>query len=95
MWGNVSLLMSTIGMAVVFAILLVTANAMMMSARERTREVAVLKTIGFSDRPLFGLVIAEAGADHRHRRGARAGRREAALPGHQLQRRRVPARAST
>ncbi len=61
MWGNVSLLMNTIGMAVVFAILLVTANAMMMSARERTREVAVLKTIGFTDRRLFGLVMLEAG----------------------------------
>jgi len=62
MWGNVRLLMGTIGLAVVFAILLVTANAMMMSARERIGEVAVLKTIGFSDRALFGLVIAEAGA---------------------------------
>lgn len=61
MWGNVSLLMNTIGMAVVFAILLVTANAMMMSARERTREVAVLKTIGFTDQRLFGLVMLEAG----------------------------------
>lgn len=61
MWGNVSLLMGTIGMAVVFAILLVTANAMMMSARERTGEVAVLKTIGFTDRTLFGLVMLEAG----------------------------------
>jgi putative ABC transport system permease protein len=61
MWGNVSLLMGTIGMAVVFAILLVTANAMMMSARERTGEVAVLKTIGFGDRTLFGLVMLEAG----------------------------------
>lgn len=61
MWGNVSLLMNTIGMAVVFAILLVTANAMMMSARERTRELAVLKTIGFTDRRLFGLVMLEAG----------------------------------
>lgn len=61
MWGNVSLLMNTIGMAVVFAILLVTANAMMMSARERTREIAVLKTIGFSDRRLFALVMLEAG----------------------------------
>jgi putative ABC transport system permease protein len=61
MWGNVSLLMGTIGLAVVFAILLVTANAMMMSARERTREVAVLKTIGFTDRTLFGLVMLEAG----------------------------------
>ncbi len=61
MWGNVSLLMNTIGMAVVFAILLVAANAMMMSARERTRELAVLKTIGFSDRRLFALVMVEAG----------------------------------
>jgi putative ABC transport system permease protein len=61
MWGNVSLLMNTIGMAVVFAILLVAANAMMMSARERTRELAVLKTIGFSDRRLFALVMLEAG----------------------------------
>lgn len=61
MWGNVSLLMGTIGMAVVFAILLVTANAMMMSARERTGEVAVLKTIGFPDRTVFGLVMLEAG----------------------------------
>ena len=61
MWGNVGLLMNTIGMAVVFAILLVTANAMMMSARERTRELAVLKTIGFTDRRLFGLVMLEAG----------------------------------
>jgi putative ABC transport system permease protein len=61
MWGNVSLLMGTIGMAVVFAILLVTANAMMMSARERTKEVAVLKTIGFTDRRLFGMVMLETG----------------------------------
>jgi len=62
MWGNVSFLMSTIGLAVVFAILLVTANAMMMSARERTGEIAVLKTVGFSDRLLFTLVMVEAGA---------------------------------
>ena len=61
MWGNVSLLMGTIGIAVVFAILLVAANAMMMSARERTRELAVLKTIGFTEPTLFGLVMLEAG----------------------------------
>jgi putative ABC transport system permease protein len=60
MWGNVSLLMSTIGMAVVFAILLVTANAMMMNQRERTSEVAVMKTVGFSDSRVFSLVIIEA-----------------------------------
>jgi putative ABC transport system permease protein len=62
MWGNVGLLMNTIGLAVVFAILLVTANAMMMSARERTGEIAVLKTIGFTDRMLFSLTMLEAGA---------------------------------
>lgn len=61
MWGNVRLLMGTIGIAVVFAILLVTANAMMMSARERTGEIAVLKAIGYPDRTLFGLVLLEAG----------------------------------
>ena len=61
MWGNVSLLMRTIGLAVVFAILMVSANAMMMSARERTREVAVLKTIGFTDGTLFTLFLMEAG----------------------------------
>jgi putative ABC transport system permease protein len=60
MWGNVKLLMSTIGMAVVFAILLVTANAMMMNQRERRSEVAVMKTVGFSDQRVFGLIIVEA-----------------------------------
>lgn len=61
MFGNISLLLNTIGTAVVFAILLVTANAMMMSTRERGREFAVLKTIGFTDLRLFLLVLAEAG----------------------------------
>ena len=61
MLGNVSLLMGAIGTAVVFAILLITANAMMMSASERTGEVAVMKTIGFSNRTVFTLVLVEAG----------------------------------
>ncbi|UCC81891.1 MAG: ABC transporter permease [Gemmatimonadota bacterium] len=60
MYGNVGLLMNAVGIAVFFAILMVAANAMMMAARERTGEVAVLKTLGFSDRLLFGLVLAEA-----------------------------------
>jgi len=62
MFGNISLLLNTIGTAVVFAILLVTANAMMMSTRDRGKEFAVLKTIGFTDRRLFLLVLAEAGS---------------------------------
>lgn len=60
MYGNVGFLLSAIGMAVFFAILLVAANTMMTSARERTHEVAVLKTLGFGDGLLFGLVVAEA-----------------------------------
>ncbi len=62
MFGNVRTLMNAIGLAVVFAILLVTGNAMMMSARERTSEVAVLKTLGFSDRTVGLIELAEAGA---------------------------------
>ena len=54
---------------------------MMMSARERTRELAVLKTIGFSDRRLFGLVHARGGAHHGHRRGDRPGRRPSCCTG--------------
>lgn len=60
MYGNVGLLLNAVGLAVFFAILLVAANAMMMAARERASEVAVLKTLGFSDRLLFGLVLVEA-----------------------------------
>ena len=60
MFGNIQLLMGTIGMAVVFAILLIAANAMLMNQRERTSEVAVLKTVGFTDRTIFSLVIVEA-----------------------------------
>ncbi len=62
MYGNVGLLLKAVGFAVFFAILLVAANAMMMSARERLAEVAVLKTLGYSDRLLFSLVLAEAAA---------------------------------
>lgn len=60
MWGNVSFLLSMVGTAVFFAILFVAANTMMMAARERSRELAILKTVGFPDRLLFGLVLGEA-----------------------------------
>jgi putative ABC transport system permease protein len=60
LYGNIGFFLNTIGMAVVFAILLVAANTMAMSARERIPEVAVLKTLGFTDRSVFGLVLAEA-----------------------------------
>jgi putative ABC transport system permease protein len=45
---------------VVFAILLVSANTMAMSIRERTREVAVLKTLGFTRGTVLTLFVGEA-----------------------------------
>lgn len=60
MWGNVAFLVRAIGTAVFFAILLVAANTMMMSSRERISEVAVLKTLGYRDGLLSRLVVAES-----------------------------------
>jgi putative ABC transport system permease protein len=62
MYGNVPFLIGLIGLAVVFAILLVAANTMMMAARERVAEYGVLKTLGFEDGTIFRLVITEAAA---------------------------------
>jgi putative ABC transport system permease protein len=60
MIGNVQLLLTILGSAIVFAIMLVTINTMMMAARERTTEIAVLKTLGFSDGLILRLVGGEA-----------------------------------
>jgi len=58
--GNVKAFILGICGAVVFAILLVSANTMAMSVRGRTREVAVLKTLGFTRRRLLSLLVGEA-----------------------------------
>src|SRR5438270_11587009 len=60
MMGNVKAFILSICSAVVFATLLVSANTMAMSIRERTREVAVLKTLGFTKRSVLGLFVSEA-----------------------------------
>jgi putative ABC transport system permease protein len=60
MLGNVKAFILSICGAVVFATLLVSANTMAMSIRERTREVAVLKTLGFTRRTVLGLFVGEA-----------------------------------
>jgi putative ABC transport system permease protein len=60
MMGNLSLLLRSIGSAVVLTMLLVAANTMMMSARERTREMGILKAIGFTDGHIFRLLVGEA-----------------------------------
>lgn len=61
MAGNLALLLNWIGLAVIFVILLVTANTMSMAVRERRTEMGVLKTLGFSSGKVMGLVLAEAG----------------------------------
>src|SRR6185312_12782962 len=58
--GNVKLFILSICGAVVFAILLVSGNTMAMTIRERTREVAVLKTLGFTRGTILSLYVGEA-----------------------------------
>jgi putative ABC transport system permease protein len=60
MLGNVKAFILSICGAVVFATLLVSANTMAMSIRERTREVAVLKTLGFTRKAVLALFVSEA-----------------------------------
>ena len=58
--GNLALLLNGIALAVMFTILLVTANTMSMAIRERRTEIAVLKTLGFPSRLVMMLVLGEA-----------------------------------
>ena len=60
MLGNIKAFIMSICLAVVFTILLVSANTMAMSIRERTREIAVLKTLGFTRNSILGLFVGEA-----------------------------------
>ncbi len=60
MYGNLPFVIRIIGLAIVFAILLVAANTMVMAVRERTSEVGVLKTLGFEDGTIFRIVLLEA-----------------------------------
>jgi putative ABC transport system permease protein len=58
--GNIALIVRSIIAMAFFIILLVTANTMAESVRERTSELAVLKTLGFSDGLVLALVLAES-----------------------------------
>jgi putative ABC transport system permease protein len=59
MFGNVSLLISSIAIAVVITTLFVTGNTMAMAVRERTTEIAVMRTLGFPAFTIFGLIVGE------------------------------------
>jgi putative ABC transport system permease protein len=59
-FGNIELLIVSIGSVVFFTLLLVTGNTMAISVRERTGELAILKAIGFKDSSVLILVLVEA-----------------------------------
>jgi putative ABC transport system permease protein len=58
--GNVKMFLIAIAGAVTFTILLVSANTMAMSVRERVREVGVLKTLGFAPGAILTMILGEA-----------------------------------
>ncbi len=59
-FGNIALIVTLILGAVFFTLLLVSGNTMSQSVRERISELAVLKTLGFSDGSVLGIVLAES-----------------------------------
>ncbi len=58
--GDIGAILTAILVAVFFTILLVTGNTMAQSIRERTSELAVLKTLGYSNVLILTLVLAES-----------------------------------
>ena len=58
--GDLNFLVRSIVGAVLVALLFATATMMMQSTRERTAELAVLKTLGFSDLAVFIFILVEA-----------------------------------
>ncbi len=60
MMGNVRGIVWVVSAVVIVIMILMTANTMAMSARERVTEVAVMRTLGFSDGTVFFLVTAES-----------------------------------
>jgi putative ABC transport system permease protein len=59
MFGNLNLLLGSIAFAVVITTLFVAGNTMAMSVRERTTEIAVMRTLGFPSSTLFLLIAGE------------------------------------
>jgi len=58
--GNIGAIMIWISVAVLFMMLLIAASTMVQSVRERTSEMAVLKTLGFSNTTILNLVLGES-----------------------------------
>lgn len=58
--GDIGLIANSIVGAALFTLLILTGNTMMQSVRERIPELAVLKTLGFSDTQVLALILLEA-----------------------------------
>ena len=58
--GDIGLIVGSIMGAVFFTLILLTGNTMAQAVRERTSELAVFKTIGFSSRSVLAMVLAES-----------------------------------
>jgi putative ABC transport system permease protein len=58
--ADIGLIVGSIMGAVFFTLLLLTGNTMMQAVRERTSELAVMKTLGFSDHSVLAMVLAES-----------------------------------
>ncbi len=58
--GNVKLFLIAICGALTFTILLVSANTMAMSVRERVREIGILKTLGYTPSAILGIILGES-----------------------------------
>lgn len=58
--GNIKVILMSICGAVTFTILLISANTMAMSVRERVREVGILKTLGFQRGTILGMILGES-----------------------------------
>jgi len=58
--GNLSLILTSVVLAAFFVILVIVGNSMILSIRERTREIGVMKTLGFTSGRIFRMVLVES-----------------------------------
>ncbi len=59
-FGNIKLILFSVGGVVFFTLLLVAGSTMAMSVRERTKELAVLKTLGYTNKLVLVLILSES-----------------------------------